>query len=216
MIQGGGIEIVLEDMMVDYVRQWTANVGLKVKLTKKDPSYPGEGEGEVQGPPTVHAGMLPKTQVGLIDVNTIPIFPFILCHITQGVDVLDIHDMTSSRVNAKVIAGVWDDNVDWQGYRDAMGLVRRVVRKLWREDTLGESYQLDKSEGISWRIYDTNEVSWPFFLAEATVCWQIRRPVADYESEDLDVAVDPAFARQPIIPAGIPELSPLIIKPLNK
>lgn len=216
MIQGGGLEILLEDLMVDYVREWTGNVGLKIKLTKSDPSYPGEGEGEIQGPPAVHAGMLPKTQVGLIDVNTIPVFPFVLCHITQGLDILDMKDMASSSINTKIIAGVWDDNVNYQGYRDAMGLVRRIVRWFWRLQVIGESFQLDIAEGIQWRIYDTNEVTWPYFIAEAVLCWKTRRPVADYESEDLDVEIDPAFARQPMIPAGSPELSPLEVQPVYK
>lgn len=214
MITGGGIELLLEDLMVDYIRGVTENIGLRIKIPKSDPSYPAVGEGETQGPPAIHAGMLPKNQVGQIDINTIPVFPFVLCHILGGVDSLSIGDITSSSISTKIVVGVWDDNADYQGYRDALAVLRTIVRKFWWENTIGEEFQLDMNEGTTWRVYDTNEVSWPYFVAEAVICWKMRRPFADYESEGLDIAVDPAFSRQPKIPAGVPSQPQITLKPV--
>lgn len=203
MIQGGGIELQLEDLVVDYIQNWTANVRLKVKRTKEDPSYSTAAEPEEFGIPAVHAGMLPKNEVGFVDVSILPVFPFVLCHITGGLDIFDPTRIDSANIYTKVICGVWDNNADYQGYRDCLSLLRRIIRKIWSEGTLGETYQLDINEGTKWRIYDSNEVTWPFFISEVTLCWRIRRPIAAYESEGLDLLDEAAIARQAIIPGQL-------------
>jgi hypothetical protein len=89
-------------------------------------------------------------------------------------------------VYTKLIVGMWDDDPDYQGYRDAVALLRKLIRSIWYWNTLAQSYQIEMSEGTEWRVYDSNEVTWPFFLAEAIICWRQRTPITKSEAEDLD------------------------------
>jgi hypothetical protein len=180
----GGIELVLEDTLVAYIANWIQDDQFKIKLTADDPSYANAG-GETRGAAAVHAGMLPKNEVGDILVDSIPVFPFVLCHITNGKDM-----MPEGCVYTKVVVGVWDNNADYQGYRDALYLIRKIVRKIWYWNTLSDTYQVNMDEGTTWRIYDTNVVTFPFFFAEAIIGWRMRTPYMRAERDDLDVDID--------------------------
>jgi hypothetical protein len=191
----GGIEIALEDTMVDYISTWIQEDRYKVKRTVRDPSYSDvEASGWEYGSVSVHAGMLPKNEVGFVLVDQIPVFPFVLCHITKGKD-----EMPEGQIRTKIVVGIWDDNVDYQGYRDSVALLRKIVRCIWYFNTLAESYQINMDEGSEWRIYDSNEVSWPFFLTEAIFCWRLRTPIMKAEADDLDFQPNPDILR------GIPQ-----------
>ena len=93
---------------------------------------------------------------------------------------------------------MWDNNSNYQGYSDSVALLRKIVRNIWYVNTLGETYQVNMDEGTDWRVYDSNEVTWPFFLAEAVFGWRLRTPIMKAESDDLDY--DPP----PNIVVGIP------------
>jgi hypothetical protein len=178
----GGIEIALEDILVGHIIEWTKNDFFKIKHTSTDPSYSDPATSEVDyGPAVVHAGMLPKNEVGVILVDALPLYPAILCHITHGEDL-----MPQGCIYTRIIAGVWDNNADFQGYRDALLLIRKIIRKIWYHNTLADTYQIDMDKGTQWRIYDTNELTWPFFFAECTVAWRQRTPYMKAESDDLD------------------------------
>jgi hypothetical protein len=183
----GGLEIALEDTMVDYITQWTQDDVTKVKHTSQDPSYSDpESQTWTYGRAAVHAGMLPKNEVGMVLVDQIPVFPFILCHITKGKD-----EMPEGIVWTKLIVGVWDDDTDYQGYRDAVAMLRKLMRCIWWLNTLAQTYQMNVNEGTEWRIYDSNEVSWPFFICEGTIGWRQRTPFLAAESEGLDYEPQP-------------------------
>lgn len=186
----GGIEISLEDTLVDYITAWTANDYTKIKHTARDPSYSDPEAGLASqwtyGPAAVHAGMLPKSEVGFVLVDMIPTFPFILCHLTKGKD-----EMPEGIVYTKIIVGCWDNSPNYQGYRDATTMLRKIMRCIWYVDTLAETYQMNMNEGTDWRIYDSNEVSWPFFICEGTVGWRQRTPFTAAESEGLDYQPTP-------------------------
>jgi len=183
----GGIEIALEDVMVEYITAWTANDVTKVKHTSKDPAYSDpEASDWTYGPASVHAGMLPKNEVGFVLVDQIPSFPFVLCHIVKGKD-----EMPEGCIYTKIIVGVWDNNTDYQGYRDAVAMLRKILRLIWYVNTLANSYQMNQQEGTDWRIYDSNEISWPFFICEGVVGWRMRTPFLAAESEDLDYQPNP-------------------------
>jgi hypothetical protein len=190
----GGIEIALEDTLVDYITTWVSEDRLKVKRTSRDTSYSDiQATGWEYGPVAVHAGMLPKNEVGIVLVDQIPVFPFVLCHITKGKDM-----MPEGYVNTKIVVGAWDDDTDFQGYRDCVSLLRKIVRMIWYVNTLAETYQINMDDGTEWRVYDTNEISWPFFLCEAIFGWRLRTPIMKAEAEDLD------FQPNPDILYGIP------------
>ena len=183
----GGIEIALEDTIVDYITNWISDDYFKVKHTVKDPSYSDpEASSWIYGPASVHAGMLPKNEVGVVLVDQIPTYPFVLCHITKGKDM-----MPEGCVYTKIIVGMWDNNANYQGYRDSVALLRKIVRNIWFVNTLGETYQVNMDEGTDWRVYDSNEVTWPFFLAEAVFGWRLRTPIMKAESDDLDYDAPP-------------------------
>jgi hypothetical protein len=183
----GGIEIALEDTIVVHIADWIQDDYFKVKRTVEDPSYSDpEASGWSYGPAAVHSGMLPKNEVGVVLVDQIPAYPFVLCHITKGKDM-----MPQGLVFTKVIVGMWDDNADFQGYRDAVALLRKIVRKIWYWNTLSQTYQMEMDEGTPWRIYDSNEATWPFFLAEAVIAWRMRTPFMKAESDDLDYTPPP-------------------------
>lgn len=201
----GGIEIALEDTLVDYIRDWVQEDVFKVKHTVKDPSYsdPEASEWEY-GPVNIHSGMLPRNEVGVVLVDQIPTYPFVLCHITKGKD-----EMPEGLVFTKIIVGMWDDNANYQGYRDAVALLRKIIRKIWYWNTLAETYQMEMHEGTEWRVYDSNEVTWPFFLAEAVVGWRMRTPIMRAESDDLDYDEPPNIvpgSREADIPTWQPPI----------
>jgi hypothetical protein len=183
----GGIEIALEDTLVGYIQEWTKDDFFKIKRTSTDPSYSDPAGSEIQmGPAIVHAGMLPKNEVGQILVDTLPLYPCVICHVSNIDDM-----MPESCIYTKVIVGVWDNNADYQGYRDALILIRKIIRKVWYWNTLADSYQINMSRGVQSRIYDTNESTWPFFFAEATLAWRMRTPFMRAESDDLDYFPNP-------------------------
>lgn len=183
----GGIEIALEDTIVEHIAYWTQEDVVKVKRTSSDPSYSDvAASGWEYGTAAVHAGMLPKNEVGVVLVDQIPVFPFILVHIAKGKDM-----MPEGCVYTKIVVGAWDSNSDYQGYRDGMLLLRKIVRLIWYFNTLGSSYQMNMDEGTDWRIYDSNEVSWPFFICEAVIGWRMRTPYLKAESDDLDYEPTP-------------------------
>lgn len=183
----GGIEITLEDVLILNIASWIGDDYFKVKRTSRDPSYsdPEASQWEY-GPAAVHSGMLPRSEVGVVMVDAIPMFPFVLAHITKGKDM-----MPQGLVHTKIIVGMWDNNANFQGYRDAVALLRKIVRQIWYWNTLNETYQMEMSEGTDWRVYDTNEVTWPYFMTEATVAWRLRTPIMKAESEDLDYTPPP-------------------------
>jgi hypothetical protein len=176
----GELELVLEDTLVDHIAYWTKDNLFRRKETPIDPSYTNAGQ-VVMAPASVHAGMLPKNEVGQIMVDNIPLYPFVLCHITNGKDM-----MPEGCVYTKIVAGVWDNNADYQGYRDAALLIRKILRSIWYWNTLSDTYQVNMDEGTTWRVYDTNTTTFPFFFAEAVVGWRMRTPFMKAESDDLD------------------------------
>jgi hypothetical protein len=193
----GGIEIALEDTIVEHIAYWTQEDVVKVKKTSKDPSYSDvAASGWEYGTAAVHAGMLPKNEVGIVLVDQIPVFPFILVHITKGKDML-----SEGCIYTRIVVGAWDNDTDYQGYRDSVSLLRKVVRLIWYFNTLSNSYQMNMDEGTDWRIYDSNEVSWPFFISEATIGWRMRTPFLKAESEDLDY--EPPSNIIPGLPASL-------------
>lgn len=178
----GGIEIALEDTLVEYIRSWIQDDFFKVKHSSKDSSYSDpEASDWNYGPATVHSGMLPMSEVGVILVDRIPVYPFVLCHITKGKDM-----MPQSLIFTKIIVGMWDNNANYQGYRDAVALLRKIIRQIWYWNTLAETFQMEMDEGTPWHVFDSNQVTWPFFLAEATFGWRMRTPIMKAESDDLD------------------------------
>ena len=181
----GATELVLEDVLVSYVSTWLEEDLLKVRDLAADSSNANPGQVRM-GPPTVHAGMLPKNEVGQILVDNIPTYPFVLIHITKGKDM-----MPEGCVYTKIVVGVWDNNQDCQGYRDAIYVLRKIIRSIWYWNTLADNYQINMEEGTEWRVYDVNESSFPFFFAEAIVGWRLRTPYMKAESDNLDVFPDP-------------------------
>jgi hypothetical protein len=176
----GQLEVALEDTLVGYIQHWTSEDLFQVMRPAEDPSYANVG-GKTTGPASVHAGMLPKNEVGDILVDQVPLYPFVLCHITNGKDM-----MPEGCVYTKIVAGVWDNNANYQGYRDAMYLIRKIVRSIWYWNTLADNYQVSMDEGTTWRVYDTNTATFPFFFAEAVVGWRQRTPIMRAERDDLD------------------------------
>lgn len=184
----GGIEIALEDTLVEYIRDWVQDDFFKVKHTATDPSYTDpEASDWNYGPANVHAGMLPMSEVGVVLVDRIPVYPFVLCHITKGKD-----DRPEGCVFTKIVVGMWDNDADYQGYRDAVALLRKIIRKIWYHNTLAQTYQMSMDEATPWHVYDSNLVTWPFFLAEGTVGWRLRTPFMKAESDDLDFDPPPS------------------------
>jgi hypothetical protein len=177
MTTGGSVEILLEDALVDYITNWVADEQLMIKYPNSDPSEPDLETDRVElGSPAVHAGMLPRQETGIIDVNLIPVYPFVLAHIFKGHDAIP-----EGSVTTRIVVGVWDNNSNYQGYRDALRVLRKIVRKIWWENTLDQSFQMENES--AWRIYDSNEVSWPYFMGEAIIGWRLRTPITNSESD---------------------------------
>lgn len=208
---GVASEMQLEDLMVDYITNWTSNIFLKVKFTQENPSTSTPINSPTQfGPPSIHAGLLPVDEVGQIQINRLPVYPFVLVHISNLLDKFDhVEDPLGSSIMTKVICGAWDDDPAVQGHRDCLGLSRVITRKFWRIQTIGHNFLLDIKEGVKTRLYDSNEVTWPFFICEASYCWKVRTIIAGYESEDLglDLQEDDEFITQPTIPGVNPNPS---------
>lgn len=202
MITGIGTELILEDMLVDYINGWINNVVLPYRVVETDPSY-SEAESQIgYRTPMVWAGMLPKFEVGIVDVNQIPQFPFILCHIFKGRDAAP-----EGCIYTRLVFGCWDNNPLRQGYRDMLQIMRSVTRKIWYVDTIARNWQLNRDDGTDWRIYDDNEVTWPYFIGECIFGWRVRTPISAAESEGLDEDLDSALSAQPTILAEDPLLT---------
>jgi len=196
MNTGGGIEIVLEDALVDYISNWTNDETLKIKYHLVDPndSTAASLNGQAVGTPAVYSSMVPKQITGTVDINTIPVFPFVLCYVTEGID-----QIPEGCIYTKIVVGTWDDDVSYQGRRDCLRLLRKVIRKIWYVNTLIDSFQMENE--TRYKIYESPEVTFPYFMAEATQGWRLRTPITISEG-DLEInfpSLPDGTMRQPII-----------------
>lgn len=192
MITGGtAIEWQLEDAICDYIRNWTANDFFTGKMLKYDPSTPSETDPlaiETQGPPVVHAGMIPRELVsGFYDVTKIPQWPFILVQLSDGFDTVP-----EGGLSTKITAGVWDEDEQCQGYRQAVYLIRKVVRGIWFEGDLINSFSLNPRDRCVWRVLASNEITHPYYMAEAIIPWIVRTPYIKEETTDSVYNTPPA------------------------
>lgn len=201
MITGStAVEWQLEDALCDYIRNWTANDYFTGKMLKYDPSTPSETDPlaiETNGPPIVHAGMIPRELVsGFYDIEKIPQWPFILVQLTDGFDTVP-----EGGVATKITAGVWDEDEMCQGYRHAVYLIRKIARGIWFEGDLVNSFSFNPRDRMNWRVLSSNEVTHPYYMAEMTVTWIMRTPYIREESTDSVFNTYPADGTrvQPII-----------------
>lgn len=206
MITGAtSLEWQLEDALCDYIRNWTANDFFTGKMLKYDPSEPSETDPlaiETNGPPVVHVGMIPRELVsGFYDISKIPQWPFILIQMTDGFD-----SVPEGAISTKITAGVWDEDEQCQGYRKATYLIRKVVRQIWFEGDLINSFAMNPRDRTNWRVLPSNEITHPYYMAEAVIPWTCRTPYIREESTDSVFNTYPADGTQvqPIIKAVPP------------
>lgn len=207
MITGLGTELLLEDAIVDYVRAFTVNDRFKSRPNAVDPSESSALTSPiVEVVPAVYAGMVPRTVTGQVDVNAIPIWPFVLAQLTHGH--YSTTDNLTGCIYTRIVCGTYDPDESMGGRRDSIYLINKIYRGIWYEGSLDNSFGVAYQERTSFRVFDSDEISHPFFMAECMIPWQSRLPYIK-EENDFEISF-PTNAdgtqTQPIIRGQQPEL----------
>lgn len=96
-------------------------------------------------------------------------FPCVLVKVDEG---KDADEAGPCRVSARLLAGVYDDSSDCQGYRDGLNILDAVRLDLLSDRFLEMRYRL--AVPLKWYVFD--EQPWPVFFACMETVWETGKP----------------------------------------
>jgi hypothetical protein len=118
----------LEDTLVAFIEPLVENYDLKTSL-----SWTGPG-GPIYGKPIVKPGYIPSFLTGEGDVHVIP-------HVVVQVTGVDF-TFQARTTSAEILISTLDDELDHQGYRDALNIAEKITAALFFERNLGDLWRL--------------------------------------------------------------------------
>lgn len=95
-------------------------------------------------------------------------FPYIITRMTNG-KVQSDDDNTSS---VTMIVGIYDDDLSYQGYKDAMLIMMRIRRDFFANPILKNGPIFNKS--FEWEVID--DQPYPYFKLAITTGWNTKAP----------------------------------------
>lgn len=155
----------LEDALVDFIARNTGEL-----------RYRSNNETKEKVAPAVYAAFIPRNVVGEVIPGEITTYPAIIVRAKSGVQA-----STYERVTVEIIIGVYDDELDQQGSRDALQLVTRIAQRIREQQIVGEKFSVRMP--LNWQINkraasgptgDYN--SYPYYFAEMQVDFELQVP----------------------------------------
>lgn len=178
----------LEDALVEFVAQNTAEM-----------RFPSNEQTDEMVEPRVWSGFIPRDEVGAVIPSDITTYPAIIISAQQGVQESD-HEL----ITVVFVIGVFDANLDQQGYKDCINIVQRLKDRFREVDIIQERYMVDPP--IKWEISkrDRGMDSYPYFFAEMQLQFKLFVPMSQFDITTGDGDVTPGRYNAVPIPAPSP------------
>jgi len=91
-------------------------------------------------------------------------FPYIVVILQDGEDP---NETDSNTCNILLMAGIYDDDENYQGYKDLLNVLQKVYEHLMKHRLFEGKYQIEYP--IKWRIHD--EDTYPYFFGAIETNW---------------------------------------------
>lgn len=102
-------------------------------------------------------------------------FPYIITRMTDG----KVQSRDDNIVNVTNVIGIFDDNLNHQGYKDAMLIMMRIRQDLFANPILENLAVFDRS--FDWSVIE--EQPYPYYKLAMTTAWNIKSPQWTQHSE---------------------------------
>ncbi|RNB72172.1 hypothetical protein [Brevibacillus panacihumi] len=113
----------------------------------------------------VYPQFLPGKQTG----EVLERFPYAVVRIQEGT----VPSLTGDETcNILIFFGLWDDSLDYQGYKDVLNAITRLKIHFEKKPIVGDRYRLDYP--FEWAI-DEDEKNHPYYFGAAQTTWVIPR-----------------------------------------
>lgn len=111
---------------------------------------------------------------GLVDEETLNnAFPYVLVCVSGGK--MPIYDNTvGATVNCELVIGVFDDDHNKQGYRDAMHIINGIVERYAKNPILAKRYVIQ--DGVEWGLQDYGTDSYPYYFGAVSLPFSLPAP----------------------------------------
>jgi len=111
---------------------------------------------------------------GLVDEETLNnAFPYVLVCVSGGT--VPMYDQSiSSSVNCDLVIGVFDDEHNKQGYRDAMHIINGIVERFAKNPILAKHYVIE--EGVEWGLQNYDSDTYPYYFGAVSLPFSIPAP----------------------------------------
>ena len=78
----------------------------------------------------------------------------------------------ATRINVRILVGVYDDSPDCQGYRDVLNIIETIRQELLVSRVLDKKYRLE----MPFKGYLFEDQPWPVFFGQIETVWESGRP----------------------------------------
>lgn len=172
-----------EDVLVEFLRDLFKDYRLK---TSREPftteeQYAADSWAS-RKPPAVSRGFIPRNVTGIIDPKMIPDYPRIVVQATKT----DDHFGTAGRdslLTVDILFGAYDQDPNYQGYRDVINMFERTRNAIWKAQIIGEELAL--REPFEFAVQPNY---FPYFFGLLTTTWALFTP--DYDLAIVEGSYD--------------------------
>jgi hypothetical protein len=169
----------LEDQLVSFIEPLVEEYDLKTSM-----SWTGPG-GPIYGKPIVKSGYIPSYLTGEGDVHGIP---HVVIQYTGG-------DFTfqQSTHTAEILISTLDDELDHQGYRDALNIAEKLKTALFTERHLGSVWRLGLPftyRPVHVEPSATRAIEHPIYRVVMLTTWETSGVVSRFEGIVHGIAKD--------------------------
>jgi hypothetical protein len=102
-------------------------------------------------------------------------FPYIITRMTDG----KVQSRDDNIVNITMVIGIYDDDLEHQGYKDAVLAMMRIRRDLFANPILNNGAVFDSN--FAWLVID--DQPYPYYKLAITTGWNIKSPQWSQHSE---------------------------------
>ena len=102
-------------------------------------------------------------------------FPYIITRMTDG----KVQGRDDNLVNITMIVGIYDDDLSYQGYKDATLIMMRLRRDFYANPILKNGAIFDNT--FDWSVIE--DQAYPYFKLAITTAWNIKTPQWSQHSE---------------------------------
>ena len=99
-------------------------------------------------------------------------FPCVIVKFDEATD-REEGALDATRINARILIGVYDESPDCQGYRDVLNIIEVVRQELLENRVLDKRYRLE----MPMKSYLFDDQPYPIFFGQIETVWETGRPL---------------------------------------